>query len=156
MIYDRIENFSTYNFSKYWKLAFDFIQAQDRGSEEKRYELEAGIYVSIESYATKSVEKALFETHREYVDIQWTISGGETIYWHDASELTIKKEYNKERDVCFYESPAEFNLGLQNKPGYFSVFWPTDAHMPQVILAGESRVKKGVVKVPIDLLKGDL
>lgn len=154
MIFDRVENYKTYNLGKYWDSAFEFIQAQNINSEEKRYELENGMYVSIESYATKPTSKALFETHREYVDIQFTISGGETIYWHDASKLKIKKEYNESRDVSFYESPEIFNLGLQNIPDYFCVFWPADAHMPQVELAGEQRVKKGVVKVPVNLLKG--
>jgi biofilm protein TabA len=153
MIYDRVENFSKYSFGKYWDKAFDFIQAQNLSSKEKRYELEGGMYVSVESYATKVAEKALFETHQKFVDIQWAIMGGETIYWNDASLLTIKKSYNTDRDVCFYESPANLGLTLENRPGYFCVFWPGDAHMPQVQLAGEERVKKGVIKVPINLLK---
>jgi biofilm protein TabA len=153
MIFDRVENYKTYSLGKYWEKAFEFIQAQSVDSEEKRYELEDGMYVSIESYATKPTSKALFETHREFVDIQWTISGGETIYWEDASKLKIKKEYNSSRDVSFYESPKIFELGLLNTPGYFCTFWPTDAHMPQVELAGVQRVKKGVVKIPVALLK---
>ncbi len=156
MIFDRVENFKTYALGKYWDKAFEFIQAQHIGTIEQRYELEDGMYASIESYATKPAEKTLFESHREYVDIQWTISGGETIYWHDSSKLKIKKEYNTERDISFYESPSKLGLGLQNAPGYFCVFWPTDAHMPQVQLDGELRVKKGVVKIPVSLLMGQL
>ncbi|MFT6068013.1 MAG: YhcH/YjgK/YiaL family protein [Bacteriovoracaceae bacterium] len=153
MIFDRVENFKTYALGKHWERAFQFIQDQDISTVEQRYDLGDGMYASIESYGTKPPEKALFETHREYVDIQWTISGGETIYWHDASLLKIKKEYNAKRDVCFYESPDKLSLGLKNTSGYFCVFWPTDAHMPQAQLEGEARVKKGVVKIPLSLLK---
>ena len=152
MIHDKINNSSIYPLGPHWKKAFDFIATVDADTEEKRYELEDGMYASIESYATRPIEKAIFESHQKFVDIQWTIVGAEGILVTPTSELQIQKEYNTDRDVAFYQTPEIWLNTIKNYPGVFSVFWPDDAHMPKVCVDSIDRVKKGVVKIPVELL----
>lgn len=152
MIHDKIDNFKNYPYGKIWLQAFQFIIATDKDSEEKRYELNDGMYASIECYKTKSIESAVFESHRKYVDIQWTINGAESFHIEDILELQVSKEYDSERDICFYKTPSLLKVEIKQFPRNFSVFWPNDAHMPQLYVDGFKKVKKGVVKVPVELL----
>ena len=80
MIYDKLTNFKLYPFNlSIWEDIFAFIQSINKDSEEKKYLLDNGIYAVVESYSTKPIEKAIFESHLKYIDIQWTIDGAEGI-----------------------------------------------------------------------------
>ena len=46
-------------------------------------------------------DRAIFESHQKYVDIQWTISGAEGIGYLVSSELESKISYNEKSDVEF-------------------------------------------------------
>lgn len=155
MIYDSIGNFKIYPYGPAWMKAFNFIKSSDEDSEEKKYDLGDGIYAVVESYSTKNLESAVFESHQRYVDIQWTISGAEGIYIASSESLEINQEYHFSRDVTFYKTPQNFNNFIRNYPGYFSTFWPNDAHMPKIQIDSFLRVKKGVVKIPIHLLRAE-
>lgn len=152
MIHDKISNFKLYKFGESWEEAFEFIKSVNEQTEERRHELADGMFANIESYPTKSLEKAIFESHREYIDIQFTIIGSEKIGYASINDLTVKKPYNEKSDVIFYEHPQEIFSEVTNHEGYFTLLFPEDAHMPGLRTSLDERVKKGVVKVPVKLL----
>lgn len=152
MIHDKISNHHLYKLGPAWEKAFSFIKDVNESTEERRHELEDGMYANIESYPTKTSDKAIFESHRIYIDIQFTISGSEKIGFSSIENLKIKKNYNEKSDVIFYDHPDETFSEVTNYEGYFTVLFPEDGHMPGLKSSAHERVKKGVVKVPVELL----
>lgn len=150
MIYDKIDNIAIYKgLSKdiYEGLAFLGGVGQ---------EIEVGVHVInplvraiVSEYETKEQNEMGYEAHREYIDIQYLISGEEKICCVPLEYLKEKVAYNEEKDVAFYEEadvkPQELLLGN----GYFAILYPQDGHMPQLCVKAPTAVKKVVVKVKL-------
>jgi len=94
----------------------------------------------------KGRDKTVLETHRKYIDIQFTVSGSDTIGWDEQALCTPDPEgYNTDKDVEFYtERPT---LWIPVSSGRFAVFYPEDAHAP---LGTDAFVHKIVIKVALD------
>ena len=103
---------------------------------------------------TSSIDDAVLEAHRSYVDIQMLITGRELIEVMAKDKLTVTTPYHKENDVEFYKYSAEVDtVKLQLSPDRFAMFLPQDVHMPCLISAESPElVKKVVVKIRRDLL----
>ena len=94
----------------------------------------------------KGKEKAVFETHRKYIDIQFTVSGCDMIGWDEQARCTSDLQgYNIDKDVEFYNDPPTFWIPVSS--GRFAIFYPEDAHAP---LGTDTFVHKIVIKVAID------
>lgn len=154
MIIDKIENYKLYDFGSTWNKAFDFIKMLNENAEEKKYILDGeNMFVGIDTYKTKIESDAVLESHKEYVDIQLLLSGKEKLKYSNISDLEINKEYNIEKDVVFYKKKQSYTSEIIIEPGIFCVFFPEDAHMPQLRVCEESdQVKKVVVKINKNLL----
>ena len=107
------------------------------------------MYATVQEYDTVAREAARFESHREHVDLQYTISGTEGIDWCPRGELEPDGPFAN--DVQFWLPPATPLVTLIQSPGRFSVFYPSDAHRPKVDVGG-GRVRKLVIKVHLKLL----
>ena len=150
MIYDKIDKIGCYEgLSRdiYEGLAFLGSVRQD---------IEIGVHVInprvraiVSEYETKEQNELGFEAHREFIDIQYLISGEEMICCVPLEYLKEKEAYNEEKDAAFYEEadvkPQELLLGN----GYFAILFPQDGHMPQLCVEEPRAVKKVVVKVKI-------
>ena len=148
MIAGKTENYRRYCFSDALGEAFEFITGLAPEAEEKKYELKNGIFASVESYTTKSFSDALFESHRKYIDIQVVLSGEEKIGWHPVDGLTPETEYDEKKDIIFYQMTAPYGW-TRLEPGIFAVYFPDDAHLPQVQAVQPVQVKKAVIKIPV-------
>jgi biofilm protein TabA len=89
-------------------------------------------------------DHAVLESHRNFIDIQYTISGHERIGWEAASECEAESPYDAGRDLQFYDNRPR--LWVDVPADHFAVFFPTDAHAP---LAGDQSPRKAVVKVAV-------
>lgn len=58
-------------------------------------------------------------------------------------------DYGEEKDAAFYSAEGIKAQELTIGDGYFAVFYPQDAHMPQLSVDEPTMVKKIVVKVEI-------
>ena len=77
------------------------------------------------------------------------LSGEERLDFANISELSIKDDYDEERDIMFFHNPEKMNT-LYLKKGYFALLYPTDAHKPQMKSSENSQtVKKVVVKIAV-------
>ena len=103
----------------------------------------------VSEYITKVINENGYEAHRDYIDIQYLISGKEVINSLPLEYLKEIKPYNKEIDAAFYEAtnikPQELLLGN----GYFAILFPQDGHMPQLSVDMPMKVKKVVLKVKV-------
>lgn len=155
MIHDKLERWNCYFSVEPWKTAFEYLigLSPETPLVEKVLLNSDGMYASIMSYQTCRTDESVLETHDHHVDIQVTLSGYEGIDWFDRGFLQVKTPYDAELDRTFYCRPDTPCPRMNNFPGYFTLLFPGDAHMPMLRGTwGSEVVKKVVVKVPIDLL----
>jgi len=153
MIVDKIENYAKYmHLPKGIVRAIEYIGSTDfTFVENGQYELDGRKLVSIVNrYTTKTLDQAVWESHRKYIDVQF-VAGGNERFGHVplANAPAIKTEYNEEKDVIFYEPGTK----LYSAPaGTFMIFYPEDIHAPSLAEGAPptpSEVVKVVVKVAV-------
>ena len=106
-------------------------------------------WYSIDEPTTRPRDLVPFEAHREFIDIQMTISGDERIGCAHISRVVPAGAYDEERDIQFFRGDG---LTLDCRKGMFAVFFPEDAHQPCLAPAEPSKVLKVVVKIHRSLL----
>lgn len=112
--------------------------------EDGRHEINENMYVNVQTYETK--EDALFEAHRDYIDIQYIINGEEKIGVTPYSECSEAIPYDKEKDIEFLNGDGEY---YPLHAGEYMILYPEDAHKPSISLKTKSTVRKAVVKVRV-------
>lgn len=133
-----------------WRRALDWLRILPPDLALGTYELIGrDMFASVQEYETLDRAAARFESHREHVDLQYTISGTEAIDWCPRSELQPDGPF--ENDVQFWLPPVTPLATLVNSPGRFAIFYPGDAHRPKVRV-GAGRVRKLVIKIHLKLL----
>jgi YhcH/YjgK/YiaL family protein len=149
MISDTLEQCRRYaSLSLRFAAAFEFLEKLPVNKPAGRYDLDGdNCYALVQAYTTKPLDQAKFETHRQYIDIQFIQTGRETMLWSPLAALTqVTQPYLAERDVIFYATPPQMtpiNLG----EGQFVIFFPTDGHAGGLECGGPSEVRKVVIKV---------
>lgn len=148
MIIDRLENSAKYlNSHKGFAESFAFLEkAVAENLPVGRYEIDGdNVFAFIQEYTSKL--DSSFETHKNYIDIQFIVSGVEVMKATDISNLAVSVEYNPEKDVTFYEDYEKATVGVIEE-GMYGIFFPWDAHKPGLAFDGNpAEVKKIVVKV---------
>ena len=148
MIFDKIENLKNYpHISDAIK---SFIENTDETHPAGRIYLapDKTTWANIDEYTTKTYENCKFEAHKKYIDIQLMLSGKEKIETASTDDLEISEIYDTERDVMFFKDTDNKTV-LNMEKGYFALFYPTDAHKPQIAFSIPEKVKKIVVKIPL-------
>jgi YhcH/YjgK/YiaL family protein len=147
MIFDTLKNAPIYaglsaNFAK----AFEYLQWTDLSKVATgKYEIDGTeVYAIVNEYTTKDENVAKWEAHEVYTDIQVIISGEERMGYAPIETLKLKEPYNAEKDILFLEGEGIY---LDAKAGTFAVFFPQDAHKPNVDPAGKANVKKVIIKL---------
>ena len=149
MIKDRLFNAENYyNISENLKAGFEWLKNNKLTElEDGRYEIDGNnLYASIQTYITK--EDANYESHREYIDIQYMIRGAEKIGVTDLKNCKTCIEYDSSSDLEFYDIIKDEEY-LKLEKGDFMIFFPNDAHKPSISIDTAIEVKKVVVKVKI-------
>lgn len=150
MIYDSVKNIDSYtSISDDIRLGLEYLRDFNPGVKVGVHELTPRVKAIVSEYTTKHENEYGYEAHRQYIDIQYIISGLEKICFLPIEYLKETKGYNKEIDAAFYKEadmkPQELILGN----GYFAIFFPQDGHMPQLCVDKPETVKKVVIKVRI-------
>jgi len=126
--------------------AFGFLD-QPRLAElpDGKYEIAGDrVYAIIAHENGRKVIEGELEAHRKYIDIQYVISGDESMGWKPREGLVNSIDYDEERDLEFFEENPDSIVRIP--PGSFVIFLPTDAHLP---LIGRGQIHKVVVKVAV-------
>lgn len=131
--------------------AYDFIMNFFPSTvKDGNYKLENGIIANVMTYLTKPISMTCYESHRKYIDIQCMIYGEELMFTEATVKLgnKIKNEYDEHRDTSYYD----YNSGELSifKAGEVMILYPQDAHRGAVAVDRPMKVRKIVVKVPID------
>lgn len=152
MVFDSLKNCELYyGMHPRFREAFDFIKkALAENLAVGKYEIDGkNLYASVQEYTAKLESEAKAEAHKNYIDIQFIISGTEVIEGFDIDKATPKSEYNDIKDVMFYQDNKNSNKGILADNEY-GIFFPHDVHKPGMCLQGkQDTVKKIVVKVKV-------
>ena len=101
MIVDRIEEQERYYpLHPDMELAFAFL-AEAPDLEPGRYELEDGLFATVSEGDTRQMDTVVMEAHKNYIDLQYCISGGERMSWAHIQELNPSTA-DPEHDNYFY------------------------------------------------------
>lgn len=151
MIVDKLENVNLYeNMSTRLEKAFKFLRETDLDKlSNGKYEIDSdNVYASVQTYTTKDEEEKRWESHENYIDIQYIVKGKEVIEWTPVEKLSVSEAYSKEKDITFYKD-CEHYTKVNLEDNYFSIFFPKDAHKPGCTYELPMEMKKVVVKIKI-------
>jgi YhcH/YjgK/YiaL family protein len=114
-----------------------------------RHELDGDRIIAMpQGYPTRPRTEGRWEAHRRYIDIQYIISGQETMGWAPVSTLEPVTTFDEAKDVGFFAGNGDM---LTVRQGMFALFLPQDAHMPCLRVGQDpEQVRKIVMKVAAD------
>ena len=151
MIIDKISKMDRYAYIPGVQKAVDFLKNTDLNSLEKgTIDLGDGHSVKVMFYDTKPVpeENISLEAHRNYLDLQMTFGGEETMYFQAIDLGEEDKPYNAEKDVEFFTTSWTNQVVLN--PENFALIFPNDLHVGSYDVDGTDSIKKLVFKLKID------
>lgn len=150
MIADYADKLRLYeDLQEYADMILAFIEKQEKENlPAGRYDLEKGVFASVQSYTTRVLEGAQMESHKKYCDLQYFIEGKEKIYWASLRKLTVENDMTPENDAILYVS-GPWQGYTVFEPGMFGFYAPEDGHMSGIAADEPSAVKKIVFKIPV-------
>jgi YhcH/YjgK/YiaL family protein len=130
----------------YWDKAFAFIRDKDLKSlAPGKYEIDGdNVYATITEAPSKTFEQSAWESHRKYIDLQYVVVGEEKIGISPLNETTVTAPYDESKDIAHYNAKGKFYTAT---PEEFFLFFPNDAHRPNILIDGYDVVKKLVIKI---------
>jgi len=129
-----------------WDSAFSFLKNQPLS------ELPAGkypilgerVFATISEAPAREKDSAIWESHRQYIDIHYVIRGDDQIGITDSTKAEIIKSYTV--DATHYTAQGEF---YKSESAIFFILFPIDLHKPNIKLNDNQLVKKLVIKVQV-------
>jgi YhcH/YjgK/YiaL family protein len=107
-------------------------------------------FALVQTYETKPMEKAKFEAHRKYIDVQFIYSGRETILWAPLAAMVEETmAYSEEKEAALWKLVPDVTP-LHMSAGHFAILYPQDAHAPCIEWDKPEQVFKVVVKVAVE------
>ncbi len=149
MILDQLENLHKYTrIHPAFMAGLEFLETVDLdGFTSGRRDISGDrVFALGHTGQGKGLSEAKLESHRRYIDIQYSVSGIDNIGWKPVSRcVSPEGPYNNEKDIIFYSDAPDTWFGLV--PGTFAVFFPDDAHAP---LAVNGILHKVVIKLLVE------
>ncbi|MBI4979367.1 MAG: YhcH/YjgK/YiaL family protein [Spirochaetes bacterium] len=105
------------------------------------------VFARIMTVTTEPRDKRFYETHREYIDVQYVMKGSQIIEWLPRSAMN-DAPYDAEKDVIKYTAHPK-GTGLKLGGGVVAIFFPDDAHRPLCMDDAVQTIRVCVVKVRV-------
>lgn len=109
------------------------------------------IYAKVFDLTSKPAEETRPEVHKNYIDVQFWVSGEELVGFATKKEAYRVVEFQEEADLYFLE-PVKDESFIKAVQGDYMVFFPNDCHRPGVMVDRPLTYRKVVVKVHVDTL----
>ncbi len=106
------------------------------------------VYAIAMKAPSRTPESAQLESHRDYIDIQFLLSGEEMIGVLPVGQLAVAAPYDPAKDITWHPIPPRY-FALTIPPGHFAVFFPDEGHLPLCHAGGFHELHKVVVKVKV-------
>jgi YhcH/YjgK/YiaL family protein len=146
---------------KKFDIAFEYLEKvlKDGTVENKRLiKLPIGAFEKVDLdncnfaleqvYNSKKRNECFFESHKQYIDVQFILQGEEIIEVSNSNDLVVESAYSEKIDLVKYKDTSK-SSHIMLKKGDVAIFFPEDAHMPCVKVKESLKVIKTVVKVQV-------
>jgi biofilm protein TabA len=144
---DKVEFAKQYHLNQEaWDKAFAYLKNTDlKTVANGRHVIDGdNVYAIVTEAPTKDYDKTAFESHRKYIDLQYVITGEENMAKAPLNSVTVSKTYDDSADIANYTGEGK----IYTVPaGTFMIFFPKDAHRPNITPGGNKVVKKIVIKI---------
>jgi YhcH/YjgK/YiaL family protein len=129
-----------------WDKAFAYLKTTDvKNLANGRHVIDGtNVYAIVTEAPTKDYDKTAFESHRKYIDLQYVITGEEKMAKAPVPSVTVNKPYDEPADIAYYTGEGK---AYTVPAGSFMIFFPTEAHRPNITPGGNKVVKKIVIKI---------
>ena len=111
MILDHLDNWRYYAALHHgFDDAFAFLERKDLADlSPGRHSIKGErLYALVIKEDGRGLDRARLETHKRYIDIQFTVAGADDIGWKPAAKCAgIDQEYNPEKDIAFFRDKPE-------------------------------------------------
>jgi biofilm protein TabA len=133
------------------KKAIDFLRSPDiHLLPDGRVEIDGDrVFALVQRFDTKWTATPKFECHKNYIDIQFIVSGDEIIGWAPTELMEITAAYDAGKDISFGTVAKGHWTPVHLHAGQMAVLYPEDGHAPKMALRNPSKVMKIVVKVGV-------
>ena len=145
MIIDTLENLEKYvSLNALFSEVVAFIKTNDLNKLEDGKHIIKGsdLFLNVLTTAGKTQEEAVFETHRNMIDIQIPLDNDEGYGYMPLQDMPAA-EYNETKDVSKYPGLQSNNV-VGCKPGEVAMFCPQDGHQPGI---GKGNIRKAIFKI---------
>lgn len=148
MILDNLDNLPLFfNLNPRFEQALRFLQQNNlEALAVGKYEIDGDkLFAIIVNDQGNSPEKSLLETHEKYIDIQYVISGTDTMGWKPKFRCSNPNgAYNPDTDAQFFNDKPDTWISVQANT--FALFFPEDAHTAMI---SSGRIHKAIIKVAV-------
>jgi biofilm protein TabA len=129
-----------------WNTAFNFLQTADLATIKPGKHAIIGdtVYALVTEGPARKEDTAKWESHKNYIDIHYVIKGQEKIGVAPLSAAEVVNPYDPVRDIAFYTARGKNYIA---GPDNFFIFFPKEAHRPNLQVRGNELVKKIVIKI---------
>ena len=103
---------------------------------------EGRLWINVLEYTTKSAEDTKIESHRNFIDLQYTYEGNELM--GVASTVIPTNEYDPVEDRTNYRSDDPIAYSPAS-PDVFFLYFPKDMHQPSVRSIDNPGVSRKIV-----------
>ena len=106
------------------------------------------IFANVQDGLTRAKDENRPESHRRYLDIQYVVSGAETIGFAPLAKAgPVTEDFAETSDLLFYDIMND-EMPLVLSEGSYAVFYPWDVHRPGCAVSNPGeKVRKVVVKI---------
>ena len=142
-----VEFYKQYHSNKQvWNKVFTYLKTQNMETlAPGKYPIDGdNAYAIITEAPSKEPDQAKWESHRNYIDLQYVIKGKEKIGVAPVSTVKVITPYDESKDAANYTADGTYYIASSDK---FFLFFPEDAHRPNIKVDGYDTVKKLVIKI---------
>ncbi len=132
---------------KWWDEAFAYLKNTNlAGLAPGNYPIDGeDVFIKVTEAVSKDIDSSKWESHHNYHDIHYLVSGKEMIGITPVSNVAAATTYDKTRDILFYTGFGPYFLA---DPSRFFIIFSNEAHRPFIKLGGyDEKVKRVVIKV---------
>lgn len=149
MIIDSIKNaHKYYDLHPSFRTAFEALAKIDDNTPDERLTVDGdNIFINLGEYTNKNIDECLFESHKNYIDIQYVLKGEEYIDICDEKILEVTNDRLETDDIAFFGNTEKFSRADLTE-GIFVVIFPGEAHKPMIAPDGKGiKTRKAVAKI---------
>lgn len=155
MIYQNIAiDYTQFRYPKAVERAIEFLKAHDFTTfAGGRYPIEGDLmYANVDIVSTRVYEETKIEGHKDYMDVQFLVSGVEQMEILIRQTLPDVVEAYDDKDCYFYDSTQSGTIRIDVRPGDYCIFYPGELHRTLIALNKTQEIRKVVVKIHKSLL----